>query len=325
MEKISVIIPVYNAEKYLNSCMNSVVSQTFKNLEIILVDDGSSDRSPQICDEWAQKDARVRVIHRLNRGAAAARNEGIEMATGSFLTFVDADDLLGIDTLHYAYEVQQKYQADLVIYNFQFVNEQGNLLKEPDFSHMPNEVLGENEVWQRYFSLGEQSIYYVVVWNKLYKATLFQTLRFPEGKLYEDQFYMPGLYKQCKVIVCLSYVGYYYIQWGDSTMARQGSSRNYLDRSEFLIEWCGYFAGKGDFLRAEGLLNDAIQNLSEKDRFDLSTPEQQARYRADCRACADAYADLARRTGQRTMWLRAALLCMGLPVYRKFLQSKNRR
>ena len=158
----------------------------------------------------------------------------------------------------------------------------------------------------------------------MYRAELFRELRYAEGKRYEDQFLMPRLLAQCGRIACLAYPGYRYVQRGGSIMA-QGSSRNYLDRSEFLLEWCDYFAGKGDLLRAEGLLNDAIQNLSEKERFDLSTPQQRARYRADCRGCADAYMRLARRTGQNTMRLRAALLRLGLPVYQKFLQSKNGR
>lgn len=323
MPVISVIIPVYKAEKYLDDCMTSVVSQTFRDLEILLVDDGSPDRCPELCDQWAARDPRIRAIHRPNRGAAAARNAGVDAATGQFLTFVDADDRLKPDALQRAYDAQQANGADLVMYNLQYVDEAGRPLGKPDFSSMPDEILDEAGVWNRYFTAGERCIYYVVVWNKLYKASLFRTLRFPEGKRYEDQFYMPGLYSQCKVIVCLSYVGYDYVQWGQSTMARQGSGRNFLERSEYLIEWCDYFAGRQDFARAEGLLNDAIQNLSEKERFDLSTPRQQARYRADCRACAAAYGRLARRTGQKSMWLRAALLRMGLPVYLRFLQSRQ--
>ena len=102
----------------------------------------------------------------------------------------------------------------------------------------------------------------------------------------------------------------------------QGDPRNYLDRSEYLLEWTTCFATKGDYLRAEGLLNDAIANLAEKERFDLSAPAQQARYRADCKACADAYHSLARQTGNRSMYLRAALLRLGLPVYQAFLKHK---
>lgn len=323
MPVISVIIPVYKAEKHLDDCMASVVAQTFTDMEILLVDDGSPDRCPELCDQWADRDPRVRVLHRENRGAAAARNAGIDAATGQFLAFVDADDRLWPDALQRAYDAQQANHADLVMYNLRYVDENGKPLAQPDFSGMPDEILDEAGVWERYFSTGERCIYYVVVWNKLYKASLFRTLRFPEGKRYEDQFYMPGLYSQCKVIVCLSCVKYDYVQWGQSTMARQGSGRNFLERSEYLIEWCDYFAGKGEFARAEGLLNDAIQNLSEKERFDLSTQKKQDRYRMDCRACSAAYARLARRTGQHSMWLRAMLLRLGLPVYLRFLRSRQ--
>lgn len=324
MPAISVIIPVYRVERYLDACVSSVLAQTFGDFEIILVDDGSPDGCPALCDAWARKDPRIRVIHRENGGLSAARNTGIEAAKGQFLTFVDSDDLLEPDTLRRAWEAQRQYSADLVVYNLVYVDENNRPLASPDFTVFRDEVLDEAEVWRRYFALEEQKIYYVVAWNKLYRAELFRELRYAEGKRYEDQFLMPQLLAQCGRIACLAYPGYRYVQRGGSIMA-QGSSRNYLDRSEFLLEWCDYFAGKGDLLRAEGLLNDAIQNLSEKERFDLSTPQQRARYRADCRGCADAYMRLARRTGQNTMRLRAALLRLVLPVYQKFLQSKNGR
>ena len=150
---------------------------------------------------------------------------------------------------------------------------------------------------------------------------MFSELRYAVGKRYEDMFILPGIIDQCKTIACMSYQGYRYTQRPGSIM-NQGNPRNYLDHGEFLLEWTKYFTHKGDALRAEGLLNDAIENLAEKDRFDLSTPAQQQRYRTACRACADAYRDLANRTGQRSMLLRAALLRLGLPVYRAFLQHK---
>ena len=322
MPAISVIIPVYKVERYLDACVASVAGQTFADLEILLVDDGSPDACPALCDAWAQKDPRIRVIHRQNGGLSAARNTGIEAAAGRFLAFVDADDLLEPDTLRRAYEAQAVTGADLVIFNLRYVDETNTPLPAPDFSQFRDEVLTPDEVWQRYFSLAEQRIYYVVAWNKLYRAELFRTLRFRPGKRYEDQFLLPGLLAQCRTVACLGWPGYRYVQRGGSIMA-QGSSRNYLDRSEFLLEWCGHFAAKGDAARAEGLLNDAIRNLSEKHRFDLSTPAQRKRYRAACRGCAAAYAGLARRTGQRSMYLRAALLRLGLPVYLKFLHSRQ--
>ncbi len=322
MPAISVIIPVYKVEPYLDACVSSVVGQTFSDLEILLVDDGSPDRCPELCDAWAKKDPRVRVIHQENGGLSAARNTGIEAATGEFLAFVDSDDMLEPDALRRAWEAQQACQADLVIFNLVYVDEHNHPLPAPDFSGFRDEVLTADEVWQRYFALAEQKIYYVVAWNKLYRRELFKTLRYAPGKRYEDQFLLPGLLAQCKTVACLRYVGYRYAQRGGSIMA-QGSSRNYLDRSEFLLEWCDSFAGKGDFLRAEGLLNDAIANLGEKHRFDLSTPAQRARYRTACRGCAAAYRMLAQRTGQRSMLLRAALLGLGLPVYLAFLHSRQ--
>ena len=322
MPAISVIIPVYKVERYLDACVASVAGQTFADLEILLVDDGSPDACPALCDAWAQRDPRIRVIHRQNGGLSAARNTGIEAAAGRFLAFVDADDLLEPDALRRAYEAQAVTGADLVIFNLRYVDETNTPLPAPDFSQFRDEVLTPDEVWQRYFSLAEQRIYYVVAWNKLYRAELFRTLRFRPGKRYEDQFLLPGLLAQCRTVACLGWPGYRYVQRGGSIMA-QGSSRNYLDRSEFLLEWCDDFAARGDVLRAEGLLNDAIQNLSEKHRFALSTPAQRRRYRAACHGCAAAYAALARRTGQAGMWLRAALLRLGLPVYLKFLHSRQ--
>lgn len=322
MPAISVIIPVYKVEPYLDACVSSVVGQTFSDLEILLVDDGSPDRCPELCDAWAQKDPRVWVIHQENGGLSAARNTGIEAAKGEFLAFVDSDDMLEPDALRRAWEAQQACQADLVIFNLVYVDEHNHPLPAPDFSGFRDEILTADEVWQRYFALAEQKIYYVVAWNKLYRRELFKTLRYAPGKRYEDQFLLPGLLAQCKTVACLKYVGYRYAQRGGSIMA-QGSSRNYLDRSEFLLEWCDSFAGKGDFLRAEGLLNDAIANLGEKHRFDLSTPAQRARYRTACRGCAAAYRMLAQRTGQRSMLLRAALLGLGLPVYLAFLHSRQ--
>lgn len=322
MPAISVIIPVYRVERYLDACVASVVAQTFRDLEIVLVDDGSPDGCPALCEAWARKDPRIRVVHRENGGLSAARNSGLAVATGQFVTFLDADDTLEPDTLRQAWEAQQAHNAEMVIINLVYVDENDQPLGKPDFTIFRDEVLDEDGVWQRYFALGEQKVYYAIACSKLIKADLFRELRFREGKRYEDQFLMPHLLHQCHTIVCLAYPGYRYIQHSGSIMA-QGSSRNYLDRSEFLLEWCDYFADKGDMLRAEGLLNDAIQNLSEKYRFDLSTAARQQRYRTACRGCAAAYGRLACRTGQKSMWLRAALLRLGLPVYLKFLHSRQ--
>lgn len=322
MPEISVIIPVYKVERYLDACVESVVGQTFTDLEIILVDDGSPDRSPQMCDAWAAKDPRIKVIHQRNGGLSAARNSGLDIATGAYIAFVDSDDRLKPEALQRAWKARQETGADLVLFNLLLTDEQDAVLPSPDFTIFKDELLTVEELWNRYFSMDERCIYYAVAWNKLYRREQFNDLRFCRGKLYEDMFLMPGIMKQCTTVACLGYQGYRYTQRSGSIMA-QGDPRNYLDRSEYLLEWTAYFAEKGDPLRAEGLLNDAITNLAEKDRFDLSTTAQRQRYRTACRGCADAYHALAKRTGQRSMDLRAALLRIGLPVYQSFLKHKS--
>ncbi|WP_455500573.1 glycosyltransferase family 2 protein [Gemmiger sp.] len=322
MPTVSVIIPVYKVERYLDACVESVAGQSYTDLEIILVDDGSPDNCPQMCDAWAQKDPRIRVIHRKNGGLSAARNTGVDAAKGAFIAFADSDDRMEPDAIRRTVEAQEKYNADMVIFNLTYVDEDNNPLPAPDFGGFKDEVLSEEGIWKRYFSLDETRIYYVVTWNKLYRRSLFHTLRFSVGKRYEDQFILPHLLEQCRTVACLNYPGYRYVQRKGSIMA-QGSSCNYLDRPEFLLEWTAYFTRRGDYLRAEGMLNDAINNLMQKDRFDLSTPAQQERYRTACRGCADAYKMLARATGHHSMRWRATLLHIGLPVYRVFMQYKT--
>ena len=321
MPTISVIIPVYKVERYLDACVASVVGQTYPDLEIILVDDGSPDNCPALCDAWAAKDTRIRVIHRSNGGLSAARNSGLDVCTGDYIAFVDSDDRLEPETLERALRAQQRSGADLVLFHYLCTDENDQPLPDRTPADREEEALTPPQFWEEFFASGDACTYYVVAWNKLYRAELFHTLRYAEGKRYEDMFLLPNLIGQCRKILCLNFRGYRYAQRTGSIMS-QGDPRSYLDRSEYLLEWTNIFAAKGDTLRAEGLLNDAIENLAEKDRFDLSTPAQQQRYRTACRACADAYRDLAQRTGRRSMLLRAALLRLGLPVYQAFLKHK---
>lgn len=126
-DKVTVVIPVYNVEKYLDRCLKSVVNQTYKNLEIILVDDGSPDHCPQICDEWAKTDKRIRVIHKKNAGLGMARNTGIDNATGNFICFVDSDDYIDVNTIEKACCKAVECQADVVYYGYNIVNAEGTI------------------------------------------------------------------------------------------------------------------------------------------------------------------------------------------------------
>lgn len=127
--KVTVVIPVYNVEKYLNRCLKSIVSQTYKNLEILLVDDESPDRCPEMCENWAKSDERIRVIHKKNAGLGMARNTGIENATGNFICFVDSDDYIELDTIEKAYRRAIECRADVVYYGYNIVSAEGIVTK----------------------------------------------------------------------------------------------------------------------------------------------------------------------------------------------------
>lgn len=124
---VSVVIPVYNVEKYLDRCVTSVVNQTYRNLEILLIDDGSPDNCPQMCDAWAEKDARIRVFHKQNEGQGIARNIGIENASGEYIYFVDSDDYIALDTIEKTHGLAARENAEIVVFGFSNVNAKGNV------------------------------------------------------------------------------------------------------------------------------------------------------------------------------------------------------
>ena len=141
--KISVILPIYNVEKYLDNCIQSIVNQKYKNLEIILVDDGSKDKCPQICDEWGNKDSRIKVIHKENAGLGMARNTGIENATGDYISFVDSDDMIDLNTYQECIEVLQDYKYDMVAFGYKEVNEENKIINEIIPTPLKNIYTGE--------------------------------------------------------------------------------------------------------------------------------------------------------------------------------------
>jgi len=145
---VTVVLPIFNVETYLNRCILSVINQTYSNLEILLIDDGSTDNCPQICDEWALKDKRIRVIHKQNEGLGEARNTGIENATGEYICFFDSDDYIAPDTIEHSYFLAKKEFADIVIFGYNDVDSKNNIVKRfvPTVGnrvYVGEEVLGE--------------------------------------------------------------------------------------------------------------------------------------------------------------------------------------
>ncbi len=202
---ISVIIPVYRVEAYLHRCMDSVLAQTYENMEIILVDDGSDDGCPAICDAYAEQDGRVRVIHQKNAGLSGARNTGIEAAKGSYLAFVDSDDYLASDFLARLYEACVKTGSDMSVCRWEYVKGEA----------IPEKGSGETRIFTGRQMLANLYIpdgaYFVVAWNKLYKRELFETIRYPLGRIHEDEATTYRIYHQVKqaAYVDASLYGYF--------------------------------------------------------------------------------------------------------------------
>ena len=192
--KLSIVIPVYRVEDTLNRCMESVLSQKHDDMEIILVDDGSPDHCPRLCDEWAQKDARISVIHKENGGLSDARNAGIEKAAGDYLTFVDSDD----------YVEEGTYGA---LMNVLAQHPEYDLLEYPFNDHAPADHVytNANDYW-----LKGEAYRHSYAWNKIYRRKLFDNVRFPVGKVFEDVYTLPLLLEQCKTVATANKGCYHY-------------------------------------------------------------------------------------------------------------------
>ena len=190
--KLSVIIPVYRVEATLDRCVESVLRQNVAEMEVILVDDGSPDRCPQLCEEWHQKDDRIHVIHKENGGLSDARNAGLNIATGDYITFVDSDDFLDDDT--YAPLLDMMVDTDILEYSID------NKLTLSDRSY--NDI---NTYW-----LESQAYAHTYACNKLYRRELFEGIRFPKGKVFEDAYTFPRLLKVARTIRTASHKGYHY-------------------------------------------------------------------------------------------------------------------
>lgn len=214
---ISVIIPVYQVEKHLRRCLDSVITQTFSDLEIILVNDGSTDSSGKICDEYAEKDSRIKVIHQENQGLSAARNAGLDIAKGDFIGFVDGDDYIEPAMYENLYQAAIENNADITICNFHRVDDSNKTL----FYSNLKAWTGNSKDFVK-----KDGIRYNYVWHKLYKKNLFKNIRFPVGRQWEDLFIMHDVFWHAEKITIIPYIGYNYVAHSQSiTSAHANEAR----------------------------------------------------------------------------------------------------
>lgn len=185
MELVSIIVPVYNVDKYLERCLDSICNQTYNCIELILIDDGSTDASGKICDTYMEKDTRIKVIHKKNGGLSDARNTGIDIAAGKYLTFVDSDDWIRNDYIEILVTLLEKYQADISACSYIMVNENFTANMNQGRENKETTVLEWSEVQALHYMLLNKNID-TSACAKMYRSSLFKKIRFPYGKLYED-------------------------------------------------------------------------------------------------------------------------------------------
>ena len=201
---ISIIVPVYNVEKYLNKCIESIINQTYKNLEIILIDDGSTDNSGEICDEYRNKDKRIIVIHKKNGGLSDARNVGIDNANGKYISFIDSDDYVEENYIELLYNTINQYDADMSIASHKVIYEKNIIDRSTGkkFCAAPKKIL-EMLLYDNGIDTS--------AWGKLYKRELFKDIKFPKGRLFEDSATTYKLIDKSKKIAVYSKPVYNYI------------------------------------------------------------------------------------------------------------------
>ena len=220
---ISVIVPIYNVEDYLDRCVESIFNQTYRNLEIILVDDGSPDKCPQMCDIWAEKDSRIKVVHKENGGLSDARNAGMPFATGEIISFIDSDDWIEPNMFEIMLNRMIEDNSDIVSCGVKWVEEDGSLFRNVTVSR--NEVLDSQSAMKE---LINDNKFKQHVWNKLYKYNLIKDIPFEKGKYHEDVFWSYQIVGQAKKISVITDSFYNYVQRSNSIMG-VGFSAKRLD------------------------------------------------------------------------------------------------
>ncbi len=210
MDKISVIVPIYKVENYLKKCINSIINQSYRNLEIILVDDGSPDNCGKICDEYAKQDKRIVVIHKENGGLSDARNKGLEIASGDYISFVDSDDWLVNNAYELTMDIMKKNDANIVSFNYTKVYENENQIAY----NVKSTRTYTNENAYKLHIQGQ--LFPALVWNKLYKKEIIDGLLFEVNKISEDEFFTYKVMSRAINPTYLNVPLYYYLQREDS-------------------------------------------------------------------------------------------------------------
>lgn len=216
--ELSIIIPVYNVENTLRRCVESVLNQSFQDFEMILVNDGSKDKSAKIADDYAAKNNKIRVIHQQNQGLSAARNAGIRLAKGNYITFIDSDDFVDLHTYQQLMErLTQHPEYDMI--EFSVIEKYGSPNQKKLI--LPDKVYKD----QTAYWLDNKTYLHTYAWNKIYRRELFDKIEFPRGKNFEDAHTLPKLINAAKVIATTN-IGTYYYCWNDAGITANANGQD---------------------------------------------------------------------------------------------------
>ena len=274
MAEVSIIVPVYQVENYIRQCVDSILAQTFTDFELILVDDGSKDQSGQICDEYAEMDKRVKVIHKENGGLSDARNRGMDQMVGNYFMFVDSDDYIAPTMVECLYKNIVNQNADIAVCNFLYYFERDR--KKNFFTNIRSEILSGKDVFYNRKNERNYGIW-TVAWNKLYRRDKLGKVRFRFGKYHEDEFWANDIYQMNIKIVTIPENLYYYRQRDNSIMGKKSFQRDfdiivalqeriyvYLKKEKYSDQAYKVLIYSLEYLEESKRL---ITNRSEKDHF----------------------------------------------------------
>ncbi len=241
---VSIIVPVYNVAPFLPRCIDSILAQTHTNIELILVDDGSTDEGSMICDDYGTKDSRVKVLHQKNRGLSSARNVGIDIASGEYIFFVDGDDYIEASTIQHLLTVADSTKADVVACGFSHVTD-GYFSGDESEVRFTSTAPGIWDGAEAVVQMMTTNNICTVAWNKLYKKHLFTGVRYPYGKLHEDEFTTYKLLYESKIVIYVPHTYYKYYQRDQGIMA-EGLVNRYKDYLDAILDRMDYFTDLGE-------------------------------------------------------------------------------
>ena len=258
MKKISIIIPVYNTEKYLKQCIESVINQSYQNMEIILVDDGSTDSSGDICERFEKEDTRIIVFHQNNKGLSAARNKGLKHAKGEYILFLDSDDYISKNMLEKLCNCLEDTKSDMAMCGIQYIDSEGREIREKRSYKFEKKILTEDDFWKIYIKGGHTEC--VVAWNKLYTRTALKNIQYPIGKVREDEFVIHKIVNNCKRIATTPERLIYYRQSESSIMANKTQKRE-LDYVEACYDRLKFLEIHENEIALEDTITRLISNI----------------------------------------------------------------